>query len=144
MRYLLHESQAQEICGRQEYLYDIFQLYFLPKEKEAGFIPLVPLGSDNLNILFITGHMNQVNSYMDRCIDTIPEKIIVVTTCFASRLIFYRKTKKFFIPRGQSDFCYIRKGTPYGFSFDITDAELDLYNATGNIMERIQSAYYEI
>lgn len=144
MRYLIHETQAQEICGRQDYLYDIFHLYFLPKMKENGFIPLVPLGYENLNILFITGHMNQVNSYMDRYIETVPEEIIVVTTCFASRLLYYKRAKTIFVPKGDSDFCYIRKGIPYGFSFDITDAELDFYNATGSIMERIQSAYDQL
>lgn len=88
--------------------------------------------------------MNQVNSYMDRYIETVPEEIIVVTTCFASRLLYYKRAKTIFVPKGDSDFCYIRKGIPYGFSFDITDAELDFYNAAGSIMERIQSAYDQL
>ena len=56
MRYLLHQSQLNELNGRQAYLYDIFQLYFLPGKPEGSYIPLVPLGTKGPDVLFITGH----------------------------------------------------------------------------------------
>ena len=57
---MVHESQRKEIPGRQIYLYDVFHLFFLPREQEAEYIPLTPVGHVDLNILFITGHVNQV------------------------------------------------------------------------------------
>ena len=45
MRYLLHKSQAHELKARQEYLFDIFYLYFLPGKSEGSYIPLIPVGT---------------------------------------------------------------------------------------------------
>ena len=144
MRYMVHESQAQEIHGRQLYLYDIFRLHFLPREKEGEYIPLSPIGHVDLDILFITGHANRVISYINRYINAIPEDIIVATTCFPQNLRQYKLKKTIFVPNMTSSFCYVHDGEPYGCSFDITDAELNFYNASGSIMERIQSSYVKL
>lgn len=144
LRYLVHKSQSQEIPGRQEYLYDIFHLFFLPREEEKNYIPLIPVGHVDLNILFIGGHANQVFSYINQYIDEIPEEVIMATTCFPQNLRRYKRKKTIFVPKITSDFCYVHSGAPYGFSFDITDAELDFYNASGNISERINSAYTKL
>lgn len=144
MRYLVHESQRNEIPGRQIYLYDVFGLYFLPRKQEMDYILLSPIGNVDLNILFITGHVNQVYSYISQYIDTIPEDIIVATTCFPQKLSKYKEKKTIYVPNTTSNLCYIHSGEPYGFSFDITDAELDFYNASGNIIKRLQSAYSKL
>ncbi len=144
MRYLIHEFQRREIPGRQVYLYDVCRLFFLPLKQETAYIPLSPVGNVDLNVLFITGHVNQVYSYIDQYIDIIPEDIIVATTCFPQSLSKYKRKKTFFVPRTTSDVCYIHSGEPYGFSFDISDAELDFYNASGSIMERLQSTYSKL
>lgn len=144
MRYMVHESQRHEIPGRQIYLYDVFRLVFLPRKQEMNYIPLSPVGHVDLNILFITGHVNQVYSYINQYIDYIPEDIIVATTCFPQRLSKYKRKKTLYVPNTTSNLCFIHSGEPYGFSFDITDAELDFYNASGSIMERLQSAYSKL
>lgn len=61
MRYLLHKSQAHELEARQEYLFDIFHLYFLPGKPEGSYIPLIPVGTKGLDVLFITGHTTYVH-----------------------------------------------------------------------------------
>lgn len=144
LRYMVHESQRREIPGRQVYLYDVFRLFFLPHKQETEYIPLSPVGHSDLNILFITCHVNQVYSYLSQYIDTIPEDIIVATTCFPQKLSKYKRKKTFFVPNTTSNLCYIHSGEPYGFSFDITDAELDFYNASGSIIERLQSTYSKL
>ena len=144
LRCLVHESQRKEIPGRQIYLYDVFHLYFLPREQESEYIPLSPVDHVHLSILFITGQVNQVYSYICQYIDTIPEDIVVATTCFAQWLIKYKRKKTIFVPKTTSNLCYIHSGEPYGFAFDITDAELDFYNSSGSIMERLQSAYSKL
>ena len=144
LRYLVHESQRWEIHGRQMYLYDVFHLFFLPLRQETKYISLSPIGHVDLNILFITGHINQVYSYISENIDTIPEDIIVATTCFPQKLSKYKRKKTIFVPDTRSNLCFIHRGEPYGFLFDITDAELDFYNATGSIIERLQSTYSKL
>lgn len=141
MRYLLHESQRQELSGRCEFLYDIFHLYFLPRTSEGRYIPLIPLGSTNYDILFITGHVNQVEEYLSTHIKNIPEMIIVATTCLPQNLRKYTNQKKIYVPDINGQYCYYHDGQPYGFRFNLTDSELNFYNSTGDIFTRIKSGY---
>ena len=52
MRYLLHESQHDELLARQKYLYDVFHLYFIPDISDNGFITLKSVGCCFNEILF--------------------------------------------------------------------------------------------
>lgn len=141
MRYLLHQSQLNELNGRQAYLYDIFQVYFLPGKPEGSYIPLVPLGIKGPDVLLITGHTHQVQDYLGAYIKQIPEHCIVITSCMGRHFKKFTAEKEVYVPDIYQDYCLLRDGSPYGFEFDISDAELDLYNASGGIKERIQSAY---
>ena len=141
LRYLLHESQRQELLGRYEFLYDIFHLYFLPRTSEGRYIPLVPLGNYNLDILFITGHINHIEEYLNKYIKTIPETKIVATTCLSHNLKKYTKQKQIYVPNINGRYCYYHDGKPYGFGFDPTDSDLNFYNSTGDIFTRIESGY---
>jgi len=114
MRYLLHNTQPHELAGRQEYLYDIFQMYFLPGQPEGSYIPLMPMGTSDPDILFIAGHANTVWNHLSARIDQIPEKTIVITSCLgytfgrftekriSMSLIFTRHTASF-IPGSLTD-----------------------------------------
>lgn len=141
MRYLLHESQRGELVGRQQYLYDVFRTYFLPGKPEGGFIPLEPVGTVSLDVLFITGHANYVGDYLKSRIKSIPERIIVITSCMGRTFRKHIANKAIYVPDIRKDLCYLRSGKPYGFDFNISDAELNFYNSSGSILERIQSAY---
>lgn len=141
MRYLLHQSQFDELIGRQAYLYDIFHVYFLLGQPEGSYIPLVPLGIKGPDVLFITGHTHQVQNYLDTYIKQIPEHCIVITSCMGRSFKKFTAKKEVYIPDICQDHCMLRSGKPYGFEFDISDAELDFYNADGSIKERIRSAY---
>lgn len=141
MRYLLHQSQINELNGRLLYLFDIFQMYFYQEKSEGDYIPLIPLGTKGPNVLFITGHTKQVENYLDKYIKQIPEPCIVITSCMGYYFKKFAKTKEIYVPNTCQIFCHLRDGGPYGFEFNISDAELDLYNTTGNIKRRIQSVY---
>lgn len=144
MRYLLHESQMNEFTSRNTYLYDIFHMFFLPGHPEGRYIPLSPVGAKGPNILFITGHTNYVQEYLDSKINEIPEKTIVITSCFGVSFKKYASKKKIFVPNVPGNLCLLRDGKPFGFDFDISDSELNLYNAAGEIMNRIKFAYKEL
>lgn len=141
MRYLLHQSQLNELRGRQSYLYDIFQMYFLPGKPEGSYTPLVPLGAKGPDVLFITGHTHQVQDYLDTYIKQIPEHCIVITSCMGRYFRKFATKKEVYVPDIHQDFCLLRDGRSFGFEFDISDAELDFYNASGSIKERIQLSY---
>lgn len=144
MRYLLHQSQLNELNGRQAYLYDIFHVYFLPRKPEGRYIPLVPLGIKGPDVLFITGHTHQVLAYLVAYINQIPEHCIVITSCMGRHFKKFALKKEIYVPDIHQDYCLLRDGMSYGFEFDISDPELYFYNASGSIKERIQSAYYRL
>ena len=141
MRYLLHESQRSELKARQQYLFDIFRMYFLPGEPEKRFIPLKPVGIGSPDILFITGHTNYVRDYLKEAFKSIPEKIIIITSCMGYSFRKYAEEKEIYVPDSNRILCSLRDGRPYGFDFSISDAELNFYNSSGTIIERIKSAY---
>lgn len=143
MRYLLHVERYSELSARKEYLFDIFRMYFFPANPEGSYIPLIPLISDD-SILFITGHTDQVESYLEDNISCIPESTIVITSCFGKRFKKYATGKDIYVPRVDGDYCEIRKGEPYGFGFSISDAEINFYNHRGTIEDRIQAAYVRL
>ena len=141
MRYLLDETQRGELQARQQYLFDVFRMYFLPGKPEGGFIPLIPIGSSEPNVLFITGHTNRVLHFLETEINKIPEKVIVITSCMGQSFKKFASKKAIYVPDLKQNFCYLRDGKPFGFDFKISDVELDFYNGSGSIMERIRSAY---
>lgn len=141
MRYLLHETMRDEMKARQQYLFDVFKLYFLPGRPEGGFIPLLPVGKESIDVLFITGHVHQVMAYLEDYVKSVPEETIVITSCMGKLFTEFSKKKVIYVPDLNSRLCLLRDGAPYGFGFDISDAELDFYNSSGSTMERIMSAY---
>lgn len=144
MRYLIHESQQSELAARQEYLYDLFHMYFLPGNPEGGYIPLYPVVSNSPDILFITGHVGQVNRYLEATIGKISEQIIVITSCFGVSFRKISLQKTIYVPSVSEALCPLHDGRPYGFAFNISDAELNLYNSRGDIIDRIQASYIRL
>ena len=141
MRYLLHQTQQGELQSRRQYLFDVSRMYFLPVKPEGSFIQLKPIGAGSPDILFITGHTNYVEEYLKSTSESIPEKTIVITSCMGWLFKKYSARKEIYVPDPKQPLCLLRDGRPYGFEFDVSDAELDLYNASGTILERIHSAY---
>ena len=141
MRYLIHKSQAAEIPARQSYLYDIFYLYFLPGNPEGSFIPLIPVGEEGPGILFITGHNDQVAEHLSSYFRTISEKRIVITSCLGGSFEPWAIKKEVYVPKSASPLCVLRKGEAFGFSFPISDAELNFYNADGDFETKLKTAY---
>lgn len=141
MRYLLHKNQQNELEKRYLYLHNIFNMYFFQVKAEGSFISLVPLGTKEPDILFITGHTLQVKDYLDTYIKQIPEHCIVITSCMGEYFKKFATNKEVYVPDINQIHCHLRDGIAYGFAFYISDAELNLYNSSGSIKERIQSAY---
>lgn len=144
MRYLLHKNRFAELEARRAYLYDIFHLYFYLGELEGEYIPLLPFSKYDFDTLFITGHTNEVNDYLKSHILTLPEQMIVITSCIGWSFHKYSCMKEIYIPKLKTSYCEIHDGTPYGFGFQISDPELDFYNVNGSIEDKLWSAYVRI
>ena len=142
MRYLLQQAQNAEIKARQEYLYDIFHTYFLPQKVEGNYIELTPIGNKGPDIFFITGHTGQVYHYLKQNLSTIAENTIVITSCLGGRFKEFTKHKNIYTSSIDGQFCNLYDGTRYNFNFDITDAELNFYNASGSIEDKLKASYY--
>ena len=144
MRYLIHESQLHEARARCEYLYDLFKLYFLPGKPEGSYTPFIPVGSSGEDILFITGHTPCVHAYLRAYLTSIPEKEIVITSCMGHSFVKYATKRIIYVPDVLKKYCDIRDGQAYGLGFKISDAELDFYNADGDVKERLMKAYIRL
>lgn len=147
MRYLLHKSQKSELEGRQKYLYDLFKMYFVQttaEEDDGEFIQLAPVGDKGDDVLFIIGHMNVVHKYLSTHISQIEEQTIVVTSCLGRVFREFATQKKIYVPAKNQLVCFVRNGEPYGFEFDISDAELDFYNTKGSLKNRLKASYQRL
>lgn len=130
MRYLLGEKQISEIEERKKYIYNVFKIYLLEKEKVGGFVVLESVPTNALDIFLIVGHTDEVFSYIRDNKKFINEKYIIVITCYAECIKSLDLTdKEVYISYQSQRYSLYRNGIDYGFGFKITDSELNLYNA---------------
>ena len=141
MRYLIHTTQLNEAPARCEYLYDIFKLYFVSGKPEGEYTPFSPVGDCGEDILFIVGHSHYVDKYLMQHINSITEKAIVITSCCGFMFAKYAMQKTIYVPDFLQKHCVLYNGKPFGFNFNISDAELRFYNTCGDIEIRLQKSY---
>lgn len=129
MKYLFSKSDYESKKSRQEYLYDVFKLCTIEKNNSSDFIILDSIPIGELDMMFIIGHDTQVYNYLRENIDNIQENNIIAITCNYELLKeFINKGKTIFVPRINENIVKRYKGSEYGFEFDITDSELDMFN----------------
>lgn len=125
MRYVLLRKKVfvEEIKSRQEYLYDIFKIYTIPFYFD-NYVELRSIPENFGNIIFINGHNGQVCSYLMS--KKIGENIVVMITCYRGLIqaINFNNKKMFFTDTTTDKL----NGKEYGFNFEITNSELNLYN----------------
>lgn len=125
MRYVLLRKKVftEEIKSRQEYLYDIFKVYTIPFYFD-NYVELRSIPENFGNIIFINGHNGQVHSYLMS--KKIEENVIVMITCYQGLVQTVNlNNKKMFFTDITTDKL---NGKEYGFNFEITNSELNLYN----------------
>ncbi len=140
MRYVILKNKVdiEEICSRQEYLYDVFKVYTIPLYKN-GIVELKSFPENVFNVLFIFGHNNQVFSYLNT--NEPSEENIVLITCYTGSITkFNMSDKKIFYT---NNITYKLDGKKYGFEYEITDAELNLYNCKNDSLEEKLESCFE-
>lgn len=131
MRYLLRRGNQSEIPARITYLKQTFQLWFVAKETIGTFVVLESIPSTvEKEICIIYGHNNEVASLFKNHNYSISENNIFVIACLTNNpKDFILSNKHVYIaPQNRYEGVKLRKGTEYGFDFDISDVELNLFN----------------
>ena len=129
MRYFLRKKQRSELSLRCQYLYDVFKLWFVPTGEIGSFdiLESFPFGNDD--ILLIYGHNFEVVDLFEKNAAEIKEKNVAIISCRTNVPKGYSlKNKRVFLAPQRNGNAELLIGKEYGFEFDITDAELRLYN----------------
>lgn len=166
MKYILQHSYKKEyinfndeIHGRQEYLYDLFKIYFIIKKtcyKEKSFCaPDYYVLESFPSVIFkdfivIVGDTNFVVKYINMNKDTFGNKKLILITCKKGYLSFFKKLHllkcdKIFIAKTTNDEVDYYDGSKWGFDFKITLSELDFYNSNEkNLIKRLSESFERI
>lgn len=134
MRYILDPLFTSEVDARIKYLYKTFHLYFVPMipyskydNKKAVLISF-PFCVE-ADICMICGHNNFVACILQNQENEIYETNIYIISCAKKYHEFYNVSgKNVFIVNQMDEYAYTYYGKDYGFGFDITDSELNMYN----------------
>lgn len=132
MRYLISETNANDLLARKQYIFETMNLWTSVKECTNSFIELTSVPSNCLDILFIVGHNNTVYNYIKRNNSLIKEKTIIAITCDGGMNFSELKTpgKNLFISHQNIDnYAELFDGSQYHFEFNPTESELLFYNS---------------
>lgn len=137
MRVLLDPAFKTELASRLQFLYETFGIYFLQKndstnggEQDALVILSFPESYED-EICIIFGHNDFAARMLREQNHYISEKNVFIIACRGSYGWNMLAGKKIvYFPKYSEDIELTYKGDEYGFDFDVTDAELNLYNDT--------------
>ena len=117
--------------GRNKYFYKIAKLFMLQKKSMGETIELVSVPDNAIDVMFVIGHNTEMCNYLSDNWKSISEKTIVVISCMPSMFKrFCNRGKQIFVTTNKDGLVHYYEGEQYGFDFQITDAELNLYNNT--------------
>ena len=146
MRYFLRKEQRSELSLRRQYLYDVFKLYFIQTGEIGGFYILESFPFVNDDIALIYGHNYEIVFFFKKYSAELKEKNIAIISCETDvPKGYFLKNKKIFLAPQRKGKAELLIGKDYSFEFDITDAELLLYNSRiQDAFEKISSVFLEI
>ena len=98
------------------------------------------------DIFFIVGHFDQVYRYLSKNIVSISENIILTITCLPKGLKrFLEYGKQIYSSKNINGITRKYKGCHWGFDFDISDSEIDLYkNRNLDLLQNIKKSMVDI
>ena len=144
MRYIiLKKISNKEIKSRIDYIKNVFNIYVIPHRKEE-LTEFISIPSNSIDVIVIIGHNNDVYEYIK---DYKPkEKVLVLITCYLGKIKKINLQKKqAYISKNICGITETYEGNLWGFQFDITDSELDLFNEKqGTIYQRINKSFERI
>lgn len=147
MRYLLASSNTKEQELRQQFLFEVFHLWFF-KCGNIGDFAILQSFPFNLydDILIIYGHNYSIQQLIYENSNDIHEKNIFIISCSLNDNRNYRiQGKNVFLAPQTNRHIFLLRGSEFGFDFDVTEAELELYNNRDNdILNKLISVFNPI
>lgn len=130
MRYIILKDSNAQWLARKQYLFHATKLWTYMLETEEAY-ELVSIPKNAVDVLFIVGHNIFVNTYIKQHKESIREKNIVLISC--SKKCHYKAVTP---PQANVYICHqdangeatLYDGSPYSFSFNITESELLFFN----------------
>ena len=148
MRYFLHKEKALEISARKEYLEQTFHFWFVEREPINSFIVLESFPSTaEKEICIVYGHNYEVSYLLKNHSICIPEKNIFIISCLTkNKRDFILPGKRTYVaPQKANERIKLRYGYEFGFEFDISDVELNLFNSNvKNIYDKLKLSFDRI
>ena len=139
MRYIIinsklnREKLERETSNRIKYIREVFGLYMIVNNNtdyDKGIVLLDPIFlKDDIDYFFIVGHNRSVYDYIMKNIDNIQEANLVLVCCSIDPIDKLKlKNKEIYISKNVDGLTDCFNGKEWGFSFDISFSEIDLYN----------------
>ena len=131
MRCFIQKELIDTLPGRVQLLQDITKLYMVKciSNTTRFFCYQSFPFNQHKDICIIYGHNNLVSELLNHN-DDVTEKSIYLISCAKDYRPTYSVKKKdvYIAPQNEDDYLIPYKGSYFGFDFDITDVELNLYN----------------
>lgn len=144
MTYIIPLENREELKGRLEYLYDVFNLYFTVKKIQDKYFYLESIPKNSLDCFFMKDHNYKVYEFLEKKWKKIKEKRIFLITCDFDGSNLKVRRKKVYIVKNKSSLQHEYNGEDYGMKFKITEFELNLFNSKKSIEERLKDFFVDI
>ncbi len=146
MRYILFErSEELSVMDRLNYLNTITDMYFYFRQERDRLI-FISIPSVCEDICFLVGHQNVIEEYLIKNI--INEGILIIVSCNVKRKWEKQNVvgKTVYLCKQEDDKAPLLSGKEFGFKFDLTESELQLFRAPKsiNLIDRIDRAFVTI
>ncbi|MGN0653574.1 MAG: hypothetical protein ACI4KD_01495 [Oscillospiraceae bacterium] len=131
MKYLLRKKNSSELLHRKKYIEKITGVWFFANGEIGDFIILESMpNSYYADICIVYGHNNEVTELLSFNIETLKEKNLFLISCsLRNKKLLHIKNKAIFLAPQSNNSLMLLKGKEFGFPFDITETELNLYNS---------------
>lgn len=130
MKLILDNKLKGELVDRFAYMYDVFHTYMQIDKETDYYVEASSFPKQVLDCTVIIGHNTFIAQYLINN-RIFAEKLIVIS-CDAEPIINYNskniKCSEIYIAKSDKSTVDRFYGKEYGFNFDVTESEIDLYN----------------
>lgn len=144
MRYLLRHGNISELYSRIQYLYDTFHLWFVNTGSMGDFeiLEAFPFNIEE-DIVLLYGHNREIQDLLKRESKHIREKYVYIIACKPTETGgYFVPQKHIFVSPQIKKSVELLRGEEFGFDFDITEVELNLYNSyEENIFRKLNTTF---
>lgn len=132
LRYVLIGVDESEVAAYKEYLFGALHLWFIETPGNTTYRQLLSFPFSGAEYVFVRGHNYMVSQYL-KAHQYENQVATVVISCTPKLILSEVPTLRnvFFCRTDSSGYAPTRYGEAFGFSFEITDSELDFYNNKG-------------